>query len=181
MGSQRVRHDWVTERNWTELRSLLLIHFKHKSYLILKDWSSLLSNIDYDYFNPCDVYINHLLLCSFWIYLSKESMASDRKSCVFIISPLLGVYLLERPRESSFSRRGGNKNVNPASGFPPGSKKTEEMLSALCWPVVCRQLAGHCIHMGLGIQTWKRAGQSHLDGGARRTKLSHGPGIFFTT
>ena len=183
------------------------------------------------------------------MYLSKESIVSDRKRCAFIISPLLlcctfwkgfpcgsaskdspcnagdlglipglgrypgegkgypfqysglensmdstirGIaksqtqlsdfHLLESPWESSFSRRGGNNMESSLnSRFPPGSKKTEEMLSALCWPVVCRQLAAHCINVGLGIQTWKRAGQSHLNDGTRHTKLSHGPGIFFTT
>lgn len=33
------------------------------------------------------------------------------------------------------------------------------MFLALCSRVVWRQLARHCINVGLGIQTWKRAGQ----------------------
>ena len=40
MGSQRVRHDWVTELNWTELRGKILIYYKlwEKSSTLCDSW-----------------------------------------------------------------------------------------------------------------------------------------------
>lgn len=70
------------------------------------------------------------------ISIQRKHGIRQEKVCFYYFISFVTLYLLEGPWESSFSRRGGNKTVESSlnSGFPPGSKKTECMLSASADP-----------------------------------------------
>lgn len=70
------------------------------------------------------------------ILIQRKHGIRQEKVCFYYFISFVMLYLLEGPWESSFSRRVGNKRLESSlnSGFPPGSKKTECMLSASADP-----------------------------------------------
>ena len=86
MGSQRVRHDWVTELNWTELMSLFLfhrwVHFCHNLDSTCKWYHMLFVFLFLTYFTQYDNLSVHSCCCK-WHYFVLFFSIAEWNSIVY--------------------------------------------------------------------------------------------------